>query len=99
MMRMPARETGSVVVRARKDEVLEVLRRFEGAAQTAPDRVTARESTYVLRDAEGGTQVILARRGELPVTLTRQPREELRREVESDLFRLQRLFEVKARSP
>lgn len=100
MMRVAVRETGSVTVPAAKDEVMELLRHtLQGAAQTAPDRIRAAESTYVVRETENGTQIILARREDLPVPLGNGPRSQLRRGVESDLFRLQRLFDVKSRGP
>lgn len=98
MMRVAAREVGSVVVPASREVVMDTLRRsVEGAAQTAPDRLRAPASTYVLREAPGGTQIILARRESIPA-LRQARRDELRRMVESDLFRLQRLFEVQSRA-
>lgn len=97
MMRVALRETGSILVRAPRDEVMDVLRRSVlDAAQVAPDRLRAPASTYVLRETRDGTQVILARSEDAQVP-SRAQRDDLRREVESDLFRLQRLFEVRNR--
>ncbi|HUR68386.1 MAG TPA: hypothetical protein VM370_04010 [Candidatus Thermoplasmatota archaeon] len=96
-MRVQVRETGSILVSARKDEVLSVLQRVvrEGA-WTAPDRLEGAGFAYILRDAPAGTTVIHARAGSAAVPRATREREELRREVESDLFRLRSLFEVRS---
>lgn len=94
-MRVPLRETGSIVLHARKDEVLDVLRRSAQGALVAPDRIESDGSTYIVREARAGTQVIHARQASAAIALATREREELRRAVESDLFRLQRHFDVK----
>lgn len=98
-MRVPLRETGSILVRAREDEVLDILRRQLGdAALVAPGRLESARgrtvATYVVRKDAGGTRVVHARSEDAPVALGRAPREELRRQVEADLFQLQRLVDA-----
>lgn len=94
-MRVQLRETGSILVQAGKDEVMDVLRRnLVEAAIVSNDRIEGHGRTYIVREGSRGTQVIAARRGSAPVRLATKDREELRRAVESDLFRLQRLFEI-----
>lgn len=90
------RETGSILVRAPRDQVFEALRadlrgeptlRAEGAR-----RLETRLSTFVLRDAPGGTQVIHARQQEASLAAMTRPRQELRAAVEFELFKLQQKF-------
>lgn len=97
-MRVHLRETGSILVKARKDEVLDVLQRVlhEGAL-VRPDRVERADSTYVVREGEEGTRVIHMREGTRPVAVATREREALRRAVESDLFQLQRVLDVTGR--
>lgn len=95
-MRVQLRETGSILVPAHKDEVMEVLQRtLQDGALTAPDRIEGRGGTYILREGRRGTQVIHALQGTASVPLATRGREDLRRAVESDLFRLKQLFELK----
>lgn len=97
-MRLELRETASIRVSARKDEVMDVLeRRLRGSARTAPDRIESDRSTYVVReDAPGsGAQVFHMRRERATVGATGRGREELRRAVRSDLFELQQLFSLR----
>lgn len=95
-MRVQLRETGSILVQARREDVLDVLQSaVKNAELVAPDRLEARGSTYVVRQGANGVQIIHARSESTPVALATREREELRREVESDLFRLQRLFDVR----
>lgn len=97
-MKVPIRETGSILVRARKDEVLDILRRHvQGASMVAPDRLVAGAGTYVLREAGDGTHVFHARSDDALVPFGRRPREDLRMAVQSDLFELQRLVEANRR--
>jgi hypothetical protein len=96
-MRVQVRETGSILVQARKSEVLDVLRRtMEDGALVAPDRLEAAGSTYIVREGPAGTRVIHARNEMAPMTLVARERDELRRAVEADLFRLRGLFEVRS---
>lgn len=95
-MRVQLRETGSILVKADQDEVIDLLERVVGGARVGPDRLEATGGgTYVVRAAEGGTHVIHARKGEAGVARATREREELRSAVASDLFALQRLFQVK----
>jgi hypothetical protein len=95
-MRVQLRETGSILVHARKDDVLDFLRRsVQPGASIMDDRIEGAGSTYIVREARSGTQVIHARQASASVPLATREREDLRRAVESDLFRLQRLFELK----
>lgn len=97
-MRIPLRETGSILVKARKDDVLAVLQRvMKDGALVTPDRVEQAGSAYVLRESGEGTRVIHVRSGTAGVALAPREREVLRRAVESDLFQLQRVLEVQAR--
>jgi hypothetical protein len=96
-MRAPLlRETGSILVRAPRDQVFEALRTSlrdqPGLRATDASRLQTDVATFVLRDAPGGTQVIHARAA--PVTLpgSARPREELRASVEFELFQLQKKF-------
>jgi len=91
-MRMPLRETGSILVSAEKDDVLSLLERVGGGTRVGPDRIEGLGGTYVVRPTAKGTQVIHARRGEASVTTATREREELRSAVASDLFAIQRLF-------
>lgn len=97
-MRVRLRETGSILVKARKDEVLDMLQAVvKGGALVRPDRLEGRGSTYVVREAPDGTRVIHMRSEDAAVAMASREREVLRRAVESDLFQLQRVFEAKAR--
>lgn len=98
-MRLPVRETGSIIVRAGEDEVLDILRRRLGdATETSPGRLESARghcvATYVVRAGAVGTRVVHARSEDARVALGRGPREELRRRVESDLFELHRVIEA-----
>ena len=96
-MRVELRETGSIVLPAAKAEVLELLQAsVQGAAFVSPDRLEGDGSVYVLRELAAGTQVIHARTGSASVPRATRDRAQLRRTVESDLFRLQRLFDVRS---
>ena len=97
-MRVEVKETASILVKARKGDVLDVLQRVvKDGSLVTPDRLVGRGSTYVLRDAPDGTQVFHMRSGSAAVPVASRERESLRREVQADLFELQRLFEVKER--
>lgn len=97
-MRVEVRETGSILVKARKDDVLDVLRRVvKDGSFVGPDRLVGAGSTYVVREAADGTQVFHMRSGSASVPVSARERETLRREVQSDLFQLQRVFDVKRR--
>lgn len=101
-MRVPIRETGSILVKAPRDTVFEVLRHRladQPGLRTEPARrleatKAGTGSTFILRDAPGGTQVILARRQDVPLPNLRGPREELRESVEAELFRVQRIVDA-----
>ncbi len=97
-MPLEVRETGSIIVPARKDEVLGVLGQIIGSgARVGPDRFESFGSTYVLRERGDATQIIHARSESTPMALAHREREELRRAVQSDLFDLQRAFNVRTR--
>lgn len=96
-MRVELRETGSIRVSARKDEVLAVLKRHVRGAAVRGDRVEAEGTSYVLRDMPEGTQVIHARHESAPVPLATRDRAALRQAVQADLFELARAFEVQRR--
>lgn len=103
-MRVAIRETGSILVRAPRDEVLALLRHkleHEPGLRVSDNRLeSAREGTYVLRDAPGGgTRVIHARSLPAPVGVFPRPREELRHAVQADLFQVQRLAEMGREPP
>ncbi|GEM_PF-3906945 len=96
-MRAALRETGSILVRAPRDRVFEAIKEaMEGEPDLraeAARRVESPFSTFVLRDAPGGgTEVIHARRESLTLGASRRPRDELRAQVELDLFRLAQKF-------
>jgi hypothetical protein len=92
-MRAALRETGSILVRAPADAVFEALRTFEPGLRAEGDRRLESDfSTFVLREAPGGTHVIHARREDATLSASRRPRDELRAQVELDLFRLQQEF-------
>lgn len=92
-MRAPLRETGSILVRARKDVVLDILQRHVGGgALVRPDRLEARGATYVVRDLGDDTHVFHARHGENGLAPGR--RGELRLAVQAELYQLQRLVEA-----
>jgi hypothetical protein len=95
-MRVALRETGSILVKAPADRVFEVLKAsMQGEPQLRAEgerRIESSLSTFVLRDAPGGTQVIHARREDATLGAMRRPREELRAQVELELFRLQQQF-------
>lgn len=93
-MRVNVRETGSIRVRARETDVLEVLTRsLRGAAVTSPGRLEVPGSTYIVRADGNGTHVIHARTGTTGLARAVRDREEMRRSVQSDLFELQRLLD------
>lgn len=94
---MPIRETGSIVVPAPRARVYELLsRRFEreaGVLAIPSQRISTSRETFVLRDAPGGTRVVLARTG-AGFAFLPKPREDLRLAVESELFHIQKLVET-----
>jgi len=99
-MRSPLlRETGSIMVRAPRERVYEVLAAsFQGEPRLRVEpgeRVEAGFSTFVLQDAPGGgTKVIHARSAEATLPqLGPRPREALRAQVELELFDLQHRFD------
>jgi hypothetical protein len=97
-MRVHLRETGSIHVKARKDEVLDILRSaMKNGAVVAPDRLEGRGATFVVRDEADGTRVYHMRSEAASVAAASREREVLRRAVQSELFQLQRVFEVKPR--
>lgn len=91
-MRVALRETGSILVSASEQDVMELLERLVDGHRTAPGRVEGLGGIYVVRPSANGTQVIHARRGEAGVAMATREREELRSAVASDLFAIQRLF-------
>jgi len=97
-MRVQLRETGSILVSAQKDRVLDVLRRVvQEGSFTAPDRLEGDGSTYVVRESPRGTQVFHMRSGASSVPAAGREREELRRAVRSDLFELRRVLDISER--
>lgn len=97
-MRVQVRETGSILVKARKDDVLDVLQRVvKDGSMVKPDRLEGAGSTYVVREGPDGTVVFHMRSQSAVVPTTSRDRETLRREVQADLFQLQRVFDVQAR--
>lgn len=99
-MRVPLRETGSILVNAPRDHVYEVLRRHMADAPdlraTPAERLETTGRTFVLRDAPGGTRVIHAlSRPTLPVPGP-GPRHELKAALEAELLRVQRLVHDRA---
>lgn len=99
-MRVLVRETGSILVRAGKNDVLDVLQRVvKDGSLVSPDRVEGAGSTYVVRASADGTRVFHMRSGPAPVPTAQREREALRRSVESDLFQLQRVLDAQARDP
>lgn len=95
-MRAPLRETGSILVPAPRDRVFEALAAefaSASAVRVEPgERVEAGLSTFVLKDAPGGaTQVIHARAA--PTNYAKLgAREELRAQVDFELFSLAQRF-------
>lgn len=93
---MRLRETGSILVRAPRHQVFEAIKASmqdePGLQAEAARRLETPFSTFVLRDAPGGTEVIHARCEDLAFNATRRPRDELRAQVEMELFELQRKF-------
>jgi hypothetical protein len=89
------RETGSILVRAPRDRVFEALMASmqgePGLRAEEARRLDTPLSTFVLRDAPGGTQVIHARAAPAALAGPR-PREELRATLELELFQLQKKF-------
>ncbi|HVM44615.1 MAG TPA: hypothetical protein VM582_01670 [Candidatus Thermoplasmatota archaeon] len=96
-MRLDLRETGSIRVSARKEEVLEVLRRYVRDGDVRGDRVEARGNTYVVRESDGGTQIVHMRRESAPVAAASRDREALRKAVQADLYELRRVLELNRR--
>lgn len=94
LVRVKLRETGSILVQAPEEEVLRVLSGLRGAARVAPDRVQVPGATYVVRGGRDATRVVESRTSSAAVALATRDREEIRKEVESDLFRLQRMFTI-----
>ena len=100
-MRLAVRETGSILVQAPRERVFEVLRRELAHAPdlraTPSERLEARRageaSTFVLRDAPGGTRLFHARTREHPILPRQSSRDKLRAAVEAELLRVQRLAE------
>lgn len=105
MMRVPLRETGSIVLQAPRDEVSDLLERqlgrepgFRRSAQRIEAGRGDEMQTFVLFDApEGRTRVVHARTEKATFGNLNRPREELREAVEAELFRLQRMLEMQPR--
>lgn len=96
-MKLHLRETGSVLVRARKDAVVGVLQGAQDAGTlVSPDRFESPGRAFVLRDTPRGTQVFLVREERGAVATASRERAELRRQVQSDLFDLERRLEIGA---
>lgn len=102
-MRVALRETGSILVNAPRDQVMDLLRtkmaNEPGRVRVMDTRVQAdrpgdRVHTFILRDAPGGTQVIHARSERAPITLFSKPREDLRLAVQAELFEVRHLVEA-----
>lgn len=90
---MALRETGSIslsVPRGRVFAVLQERMRSEPGLRTVgADRIESSRTTFVLRDEEGGTRVVMARSENslvFPAT-----REDLRSAVSQELLTLQKL--------
>jgi hypothetical protein len=97
-MQVALRETGSIVVNAPRERVFEVLQRdmasMAAAVRATPaERLESGPSTFVLRDAPGGTRVIHARSRPGYLLSPSEPRHELRAAVEAELLRVQRLVQ------
>ncbi len=90
---LPLRETGSILVKAPREAVFQMLGQQPDLRATSETRLESSSRTFVLRDAPGGTQVIHARTER---SLNFQRRTDLRIAVEAELFRLQRLAEAHA---
>lgn len=92
-MRLPLRETGSILLHAPRERVYALLRRdmadAPGLRATPAHRLEAAHegATYVLRDEGAGTRLFHARSRE-GVFLSR---DELRAAVHAELLRVQRL--------
>lgn len=90
---MALRETGSIVLAAPRDRVFETLRarmlQEPGLRTMTAERIESERKTFVLRDAPGGTRVVLARLANGPAL--RAGRDELRLAVSEELLSLQRL--------
>lgn len=101
-MRASIRETGSILVNAPRDRVYELLRSrlaTEPDLREAPDRIEAFRpgvglTTFILRDAPGGTRLIHGRSRDAPMVPTNRPRDELRAAVAAELFDVQRVVEA-----
>lgn len=97
-MRLPLRETGSILVHAPRARVFELLQR-DLATQPAPLHATQDERleaahaglTYVLRDEPGGTRLFHARSRPTGLLAGQNPRDELRAAVQAELLRVQRM--------
>jgi hypothetical protein len=95
------RETGSVVLSAPRERVLEILCegvdprasvQVEGVDRLVVDGRDGARSTFVLRDEPGGGTRLIHARAEAPSLRTLfQPESRLREAIEADLFRIQRL--------
>lgn len=98
-MRLALRETGSILVHAPRSRVFEVLRREmaaePGLRETPSERIESHgafeESTFVLRDAPGGTRLYHSRSRGQPFIPHQGSRDKLRAAVEAELLRVQRL--------
>lgn len=105
-MRVALRETGSILVQAPREQVMDLLRT---KMATEPGRVSVMETrvradrpgdrvlTFILRDAPGGTQVIHARSERAPLGLSSKPRDDLRLAVQAELFEVRHLAEASRR--
>ena len=96
-MRVELRETGSILVSARKERVLEVLQRHVHDGAMRGDRIESENNTYVVREGDDGTHVFHLRRGSAPMALAGRDREMLRQAVKADLFELRRVLEINQR--
>lgn len=95
-MRVPLRETGSILVHAPRDHVFEILRRHLATTpgplrETPRERLEAGPRTFVLRDAPGGTRIIHAASRPATFLPGTGPRDALKAAVEAELLRVQRL--------
>lgn len=93
---MGFRETGSIVVNAPRERVFDVLHERllatdPGLHSVAAQRIESRLRTFVLQDAPHGTgtRIVLGR----TAPTLRARRDELRRDVASELLALQKLVE------
>lgn len=89
---MALRETGSILVNAPRDHVFEVVRQRmaeePGLRTISAERIESARSTFVLRDAPGGTRVVHAR---VATTFMMRPGAELKQAVSEELLLIQKL--------